>query len=403
MRILHGMLLLTLLTMSSTLPEEQPTLLGRTRQFTARFKERCLRTIKRQYQDKHKRRWWLSSGAICLVSFLSWRLGAYKMFRRKGGESETPTAGYPAEVQREEEAIDNLLGKPDIEETPRGSSRGGKHKKKHRKKTKKKKARAPADAEQKKKERAKEAPAAASSAATDRENATGTMVSKSDAEMAAEAARAAARKAKEKAGPNASLAQRPVRANGVIGAEALAGVLKAKPAKPLCKKIMRCNSALLIQRKAEQLFATRAEEGLSEAQAKERAEEDMLGQKERAREQFTQGVTKKRLSVIMESVHGGATIREDEILDTLFELATNYEHLSPDEKVTLSWLIELTGIGPAEQCKHLGHESKVRRHSSGGHKHMSPATFRKPVPDTPPNETPRPKWLDVKNRAKKKV
>jgi len=87
MRKLYGILLLTLFTINAT--QEQPTFFSRTRQFTVRFKEKFLRKIKQQYRDKQKRRAWLSSGAVCLVSLLSWRLVAFqKMWKRKKGMTE---------------------------------------------------------------------------------------------------------------------------------------------------------------------------------------------------------------------------------------------------------------------------------------------------------------------------
>jgi hypothetical protein len=131
MRKQYGILLFTFLTVSTLWPEEQPTLFGRTRQFTARLKENCLRTIKRQYQDKHNRRWWLSSGAICLISFISWRWGAFQRILERGklksrsnsNASATTNADAPPAVSQKAKSLETVLGNPDIsqEQSPNGT------------------------------------------------------------------------------------------------------------------------------------------------------------------------------------------------------------------------------------------------------------------------------------------
>ena len=101
MRKLYGILLFALFTINAT--QERPTFFSRTRQFTVRFKEKFLRKIKQQYRDKHKRRVWLSSGAVCLVSLLSWRLVAFqKMWKRKKEKAGTAEKKQLPEAVRDQ-------------------------------------------------------------------------------------------------------------------------------------------------------------------------------------------------------------------------------------------------------------------------------------------------------------
>lgn len=391
----YCILLLILLGMGNIWSEQQATLLSRTRQFTIRLKESCVRKLKQQYQDKHKRRWWLSSGAVCLASFISWRLGAFQRIgnRKQKSDDASQDDQSPADTRvsphaetdpptpqerAEQELIENTLGEPSVAEGRAPSSaheplpaevhdalRQQSDTNAHEQR------RALVQAHRKEPAAAKNQDLAAlraAMAATERlgggsENesndsnnvrqrpllgahrAHGTMVKKNDAEIDAAATKEPAEddclawgdSVAVGTGTNDSLAPYNGPTDGAANAAQLGAALQRKP-----EAVWRDASTAVLKKNFEDLVRKRSAEGLSAEEARKKALEDMATQKEKARAEFQQGITKRKLATIIDSIKSGATLRVNaKFLAMIFELETHYDQLSSDEQINLQWIKSL--------------------------------------------------------------
>ena len=131
-------------------------------------------------------------------------------------------------------------------------------------------------------------------------------------------------------------------------------------------------------------FSTADRESLAEAVRKEGATIENRGT---AQERFAEGAAQHDLKQTVDALIDGASLREEDLFETLFEVAKNYEDLSPEDKTAFGCLMFDAQIGPLEQCKKLVHRLTMKRIYPKKRKPLSLDIFE-PLPSSRTVATP---------------
>ncbi len=427
MRKLYGVLLIALFTISSAWPQEHPSPPDQKKGFSAWVRKKYLHTsstIKRQFQDKQKRRWWISSSIIGLASFLSWRFGAFhKIWERKKEKAGTVEGDQPPKDVR-----DRLRAQPDrVQAARRALVKNGRASRAPHDDTDRPANREAFQAAMKIAEKLGKPPDKGTEDGTsnlvrfDGEQPSpsrapglseeGTTQIRGDQETAEEE--------KDSFAPGGSIIihdDAPAGDEGsyhppkgfIMGAEGIRADLEAREVHGPRAKLARTDSSVIPelfeiakiiqkyrtqgfsintskQKALEDLhqgrnFSTADRESLAEAVRKGGATIEKRGT---AQERFAEGAAQHDLKQAVDALTDGASFREEDIFETLFEVAKDYENLSQEDKMAFDCLVFQAQI-PLEACINLVHRLTMKRIHIEGHKPISLNIFEPPAPSSAP-------------------
>ncbi len=416
MRKLYGILLFALFTINAT--QERPTFFSRTRQFTVRFKEKFLRKIKQQYRDKQKRRAWLSSGVIGLAGLLSWRFGAFhKIWERKKEKAGTVEGDQPPKDVR-----DRLRAQPDrVQAARRALVKNGRASRAPHDDTDRPANRKAFQAAMKIAEKLGNPPVEGTDDAPNLVRFDGKQPSPSRAPGLSEEGTTRIRGDQETAeeetdsfAPGGSIIihnDAPAGDEGsyhppkgfVMGAEGIGADLEARGVRGPRAKLARIDSSVIPELfEIAKIIQKYIRQGLSINTSKQKALEDLhqgrnfstadresleqavgregdtIEKRGTAQERFAEGAAQHDLKQAVDALTDGASFREEDIFETLFEVAKNYENLSQEDKMAFDCLVFQAQI-PLEACINLVHRLTMKRIRTKERKPLSLGIFEPPA------------------------
>ncbi|TET34472.1 hypothetical protein E3J61_02865 [Candidatus Dependentiae bacterium] len=122
-------------------------------------------------------------------------------------------------------------------------------------------------------------------------------------------------------------------------------------------------------------FSTADRESLAEAVRKGGATIEKRGT---AQERFAEGAAQHDLKQAVDALTDGASFREEDIFETLFEVAKDYENLSQEDKMAFDCLVFQAQI-PLEACINLVHRLTMKRIRTKERKPLSLGIFEPPA------------------------